>query len=474
MKKKLLSILLTMSVVLGIFAGCGGGSGSGRPRTVTLAYMYGGYGSEYWDALAEDFMENYDSEIELKMKPVYDTNLRSRIQSGKADGDIVYISVDMFNKSNCLEKLDDIYELTPLGEEQTIGEKVGERFTEYYREEDGIYQFAGMPAEWGFSWVYNKTVLDEAFGEGNWTLPRTTDDFFEFGDTLFHEKDMFLTSAALADTSDGDYLVYAFQNWFAQLMGLDAYDKFFDGLYNDNGEWKLAESGPLMYTQNRFAIESAYSIAYRLGGADNNYLHSASENLNFTKNNIVFAGGGFGSNRAKTAFLYTGPWFEMEIAEHVADGTVEEQVYGVMKSPVPSDIVELLEYRENGDYMSDEKLSLLIKAIDENAKSFDGVSEKDFNKVKEARNMVLAQICTEIVVPTIKDESKREDIIKVLRYLATDNAQKVAAKAVGGVKMFSFGYNPDYEELGITPTNFISDFKDISEEAVVIDYACVN
>ena len=119
-------------------------------------------------------------------------------------------------------------------------------------------------------------------------------------------------------------------------------------------------------------------------------------------------------------------------------------------------------------------MSLLIKAIDERATSFEGVSENDFKRVKEARNMVLSQICTEIVVPTIKDESKREDIIKVLRYLATDNAQKVAAKAVGGVKMFSFGYNPDYEELGITPTNFISDFKDISEEAVVIDFACVN
>ena len=484
MIKKFIAFMLAAIVSLGLFAGCGGGGGgdnseyANRPRKVTIAYQYGGYGSQYWLDVAKDFMDNYDEEIYVETKPVYDLNMPSRIQSGKADGDIVAISVDMFRYASSLENLDEIIELTPLGEEKTIKQKMGSYYDYYNTAASGVFQLPGGSSNAsGYNWIYNKTTLDEAFEGEEYTLPRTTDDFLAFGQDLFYNRDTFLTSAALADTGGGEYLVYAWQGWFAQMLGKDNYDKFFSGLYynTESGEWELAEEHPYMLSDNRLAAESAYELAYEISTKNNNYLHSSSASLTYVNNDIVFAGGGYGSNRAKTAFLYTGSWLENELSPHVEDGTVDEQEYGIMKMPVISDIVKTLEYRkDSGDYMDDGMLSDLIAAIDNGATSFEGVSAKDFDRVKEARNMVMAQICSEIVVPKIKDESKREDIIKLLRYLTSDRASEISVKSTGGISMFDFGYKPDYEKLDITPSALVEDYNNQSSYAVIMDYACVN
>lgn len=477
--KKLFTLFLTVVLSLSAVLVTGCNNQKSDTNTVTLAYTYGGYGHDYWDALAKDFNETYGEEITLVVEPIYDVNARPRIQGGTPDGDIVAVSQDMFRNATVLEELTDVYNLKALGEDKTIKEKVGDEIYNYYYEAsfDGIYQFP-TGGKYGYNWLYNKSVLDEAFGVDGYELPKTTNEFLAFGDTLINEKEIFLTTAALKETAD-DYLVYAFQNWFAQMVGAEGYDKFYSGMRLDpsSNEWVLSEGQPYVLSDNKQAIISTYKVAHGICYKGNDRLHPSSGSLKLMDNNQVFSGGGFGFNEAKCAFLYSGAWYENEIRDLLKDGLIEEQVYGAMRMPVMSDIVMLLEYRgQNGAYMTDNMLSDIVEAVDNGETSYEGVSEKDFNRIKEARNMVLEQICAELVIPKIRaeDEGKREKIYKVIQYLASDKAQAVATKASKGIAMFTFGYEPDLNNLGITPTKLIKDLTEIRKTSVIIDHACVN
>ena len=214
----------------------------------------------------------------------------------------------------------------------------------------------------------------------------------------------------------------------------------------------------------------------RLFKASNNYLHSSTREFDYMDNDTVFAGGGYGSNRAKTGFLFIGQFFEKEIEPLIADGLVEGgQEYGAMRVPVSSALVDYLEY----DNMSDELLAKIIRSIDagkdyeetKTACECSNLSEADFERIKEARKMVVNQICSEFVVPNIEDESKREHIYNVLRYLVSDRAQTVAAKEVGGINLLPYGATPTNEQLGFNRSRYISEYSEILEDMIVVDYS---
>lgn len=493
-KIKVLSIVLclVLSTVLGTI-GCTTTSGgeaanseyAKRKKKITMSYYLGGYGEDHMNAIAKDFMDNYDEDIYLEMKPYVDSaNMRSLIQAGEDQGDIIQLSVDMFRNSAYLEELSELANMTALGEENVIKDKDIKAY-EYYLEDyyvngekkTGVFQLPSGPRS-SYAFAVNETTLAEAFGDENYTLPRTTDEFFAFGNTLL-DKGVFLTSAAISDaTGGGDYMTYLYQLWFAQLTGLEAYDKFCMGeVYNaSTGTWALSDGNDMsILSNNKDEIIDAYTVCNTLLSADNMYIHSSSRELDYLKNDIVFGGGGCGSNRAKTAFLFIGSWFEKEIEPLIKDGLIEEnQTYGVMRAPVASSLVKYLEYRNGGAYMSDSMLADVIQAIDEGKTSYAGVSEKDFARIKEARKMAVSQISSDIVVPKIKDESKREDIYKVLRYICSDRAQKVAAEAVGGSFMLPFGSTT--QKLDVKETNFIQEYKKFNYESenLIVDYSHIN
>lgn len=496
-KMKILSLVLCLviSTVLGV-TGCtttssgNGGANSeyaNRKKKVTMSYYLGGYGEEHMNAIAKDFMDNYDDEIYLEMKPYVDSaNMRSLIQAGEDQGDIIQLSVDMFRNSAYLEELSEVLNMTALGEDKVIKDKDIENY-QYYVEDyyvdgekkTGVFQ---MPAGKGsyYAFAVNETTLAEAFGDEEYTLPRTTDEFFAFGKTLL-DKGVFLTSAAISDaTGGGDYLTYLYKLWFAQLTGAEAYDKFCMGeVYDEKtGKWALSDEKDMsILSDNKDEIIDAYTICDTLLKPENMYLHSSSNELDYLKNDIVFGGGGCGSNRAKTAFLFIGSWLEKEIEPLIEDGLIEaNQTYGIMRAPVASSLVEYLDYRNGSAYMSDDMLAAVIQTIDEGGTSYNGVSAKDFARIKEARKMAVAQISSDIVVPKIKDESKREDIYKVIRYLASDRAQKVAAEEVGGLNMLPFGADATSQDLEITPTNFVKEYNEFNgdPENILVDYSHIN
>lgn len=81
----------------------------------------------------------------------------------------------------------------------------------------------------------------------------------------------------------------------------------------------------------------------------------------------------------KCAFYLIGDWFATEMAASLQNSGADVRF---MKTVVLSDITETLEDTS----MTDEELSALIDAIDEGKTATEaGVSENDYNRVKEAR-----------------------------------------------------------------------------------------
>lgn len=506
MKKRILTLCIAfITLTTSVFAATGctpkeeESAYSDRPITVEFAYYYAGYGDAYYKAIAEDFMKNCNDDIYLKLLPYDDSAVeRTNIIAGTQEGDIIQLSVDMFRRQNLLEELSDVYAMSPYGETGTINDKDPTRkeyFTEKYKDKngnvkEGVFQFPDGQISSGYNFAYNATVLDEIFPDG-YTLPRTTEEFFAFGDEMA-DKGAYLTSAAIKDVGGGDYLSYLPDEWFAQLLGLEGYNAFYKGQYYDTkmGEWTLndnrSETGLKFLSDNKENIEDAYEILVTLLSEQNDYIHRASPELNYLDNDKVFAGSGYRTMKEKTGFLFIGSWLETELAPLVADGTVGECEYGVMRVPVASSIVKQLDFKGNNTKyagkMSDEILSAIIEAIDEGKdyeqtkSAVDGISaltEKDFDKIYEARKMVVSSSYANIVVPKIKDESKRAAIYEVLAYFASDRAQKVSAEATGGLGMMPFGKFND-EELETEVSRFVKESNDIANDMIFVDNARVD
>ena len=518
MKKRILAILLAIATLATMAFGCKveeenpNAEFENRPINVKFGFYYAGYGDAHYYAMARDFMEmEGNEEIYWELVDYDDSaNMRQHVAAGTHGTDIVQLSVDMFGETQHLEELSAVYDMTALGESVKIKDK-GIEYFNYHAEkyldannqpQIGYFQ---MPSgrNGGYNFAYNKTTLDEIFPDG-YTLPRTTDEFFKFGKDMFlngGEDGAYLTSAAMGGQVGGDYFEYIYQTWFAQLMGATAYDKFYEGKYYAptdpnadadgyvfNDIVKDADNKIILNLHETYKgqIMDAYEVINTLFKKSNNYIHPSSPDLDYLRNDKVFAGVGDGLNFEKTGFIAIGSYLETELKPLIDDGIVNpDNVYGMMRVPVASALVKYLSFRDGENYMSDATLSAIIEAIDNGATyetvktavtGIDALTEADFDRIKEARKMVTAQICSNIVVPKISaaNEGKRDAIYKILRYLASDRAQKVCANAIGGLNMLAFGAEPALEDLTITPSKFMQDCNAIASDSVTIDYAHVN
>ena len=524
MKKRIVSIILAIATLTSLAFGCKAPSDdpnaefANRPINVKFGFYYAGYGDAHWYAMARDFMENYDEDIYWEMVDHDDSaNMRQHVLAGTDGVDIIQLSVDMFRRTQYIEELSEVYNSAPLGETTLIKDK-GVEYYNYHKEKykdangeekEGYFQ---LPASrnGGYNFAYNKTTLDEIFGVDGYKLPVTTDEFFKFGNDVQEnggEDGAYLTSIAMADKGGGDYFEYIYQAWFAQLMGKEKYDMFYEGYYADG----VDENANVKYTFNDIyyegntaktdlkihkvyenEIKDAYNVIRTLFTKSNKYIHPSSPDLDYLGNDKVFAGAGDGLNFEKTAFLAIGSYLETELAPLIEDGVVEDNEYGMMRVPVASALVKQLEFIDetnvDGTYpgkMKDQTLAAIIRAIDEGAtyeniktkvSGIDSLTVKDFNRIVEARKISVSNICSNIVVPKIeaKDEGKREAIYKILRYLASDRAQEVCTNALGGLGMLAFGKMPTGDKVTVTPTKFIKDCNDIADDSVTIDWAHKN
>ena len=478
--KKWFSFLLAIVMLLSL-AACGGGSGAGngdnaeneekyanRSKRFTLCYYEGGYGADWLRAVVTDYMDNVNQDVYISLKNSTDNAVaREKITTQTGTYDMYFIEVDMFQKAGVLEELSGLLDMEVPGEAGVkVKDKIDPQWLSYYEEDGSYYQ---MPATnfMGWNWTYNKTLLDSKLGEGNWALPRTTEELFALGEQLF-EKDVFLTAFAGKDTTGGaDYLRYCYEVWFAQMTGMEGYDHYFNCLYNNNGTYELAQDYPHNIVENKNAIEKTYATAQTLCQGRNGmeFIHSKSESLTFLDAQFLLNQGSFrGAQEYPIAFYYNGASAQQEMTDYVKDGIIQQQDVRMMKMPVISAIID-----RTPSIKDDATLAAVVDYADGKGQLPEGVTQEDAAIVTEARNMMAALVCREFVVT--KNAQNKEDLLHFMAYLTSDRAQLIAAQNCNGLPVLNYGFVPTEEELGFAFTEFTRSVYDILDTAIVVDIA---
>ena len=465
--KKIISLLLAFVCMFGV-VGCSDGGANAqyakRPKHVKVVYFAGGYGEEWMPAVAKYYMDNVDTETYVEIKhTVLPTEEGQKVITGLSEGDVVMVSYAMFRSSGYLHDLTDLYTTVKIqGEDKTLGEKMQATNREYYNENGKYYQVP-YGSNSGYSFAYNKTTLDDAFGEGNYILPRTTDEMFEFGNAL-KTKNTYLTSLALYDSTD--YLQYGIFVWLAQMLGYDVRENLLDGKWqNAQGEFIFQEDSSFLADEKiRNAVVSTWEVIKKLCTKANGYAHADSNSMRFMDAQASLCGLGFGDNRRKVAMMFNGPWLELEMeylnveAEAVLG---ERQELRMMKMPVMSDIITRLDTVKD-----DQTLRAVISYVDGEGELPQGVSQSDVDIVREARNMIgMNRVGGAVVPSTAKNVQGAKDF---LRYLASDKAQEVSLEATNGLVILPYGKYTT-ENVQITP--FTQDVLNMVEDVKIVDWA---
>lgn len=421
--RKIGCVLLGAVMAFGLTA-CGdpadnGDGDDGKGGSISIHYTVGGFGKTAYEKLGEDYKAL--TGVSVSWTPSYSTGeIQNLLTSNQEKNDIVLPLLNMYQAQDghYLEDLTDVYNATYTGETVAVKDKINATLYEYIEAKDGKrYQLFGNDSVSAF--CYNADTLDEAFGEGNWTLPRTTDELFKMGDDL-KTKGYYTFSAATSINYNWDYIGTV---WWAQYDGLEAFNNFYWGKYYDaaSNEWKKGTA--INDTAGR---REAMTVMSRMMSNKNGYMHSYSDRMSFEDAQAAFLGNGYSKDTKKVAFMVNGDWLENEMASWLLENP---QDIGMMRAPVISSLASKL-----STVQTDAKLAEVVAAVDEGKTEVAGVSAEDFTAVKTARLMgYTATPNYPIGIPAYRPENKKKLAKDFLVYMYSDRAQKILSQEWQGL-----------------------------------------
>ena len=442
--KKLFCGVMSVVMAFGVacLTGCGGGggnddSGNQTGGRLTIEIYEAGFGTAWLDEIAANY--SAATGIKVKVNKSYlETEIPTKLINDQSDADIVFMVGNAFEAQDrgLLVDLSDVLDAKLDGNDETVREKMNRNIYDYLVNDDGtIYQLPW--ANTVSSFCYNETTLNEILGEGNWTLPNTTDEFFALADRIKAVGD---GNYAFVDSTKTGYGSYLFQTWWAQYDGVDRFYDYFNGYYYKDGVRTFAENGEIYDNISRLR---SLEVCEKLFKKTNGYIHNKSDRMEFTDAQIVFAGQGFSSDKAKAAFIISGDWTENELISYLqaAEAAGKPQTIKMMKMPVISSIVETLKDTS----MTDETLSAVIEAVDAGKSSYDGVDPDDFARIASARNTV-SSLTYQHPFGIPSNSSRINKAKDFIRYMLSDYAQSIYAKNLNGLSM-PYGYKADDSDL---------------------------
>ena len=399
MKKKLLAMVLALTMLLpAVLSGCGdngsgGGVGIGKVDSAVLqiGVENKGYGDEFATKLAEAFQaktgietkvvksnssdwtetallsgaKNNDIDVifdinNLAMKNLATAYYVDDCERAYADlSDIYNAPLDGYNTDKPLKEIVFPYSLDACtwgGEDKGYG--------------DGKQYFVNWAA--GVEGlVYNKSL----FAQYGFSVPKTTDEMFALMDKM-----KTINNGTYANNAEGypiypfsfsgkaNYLHYPQLVWWAQYDGIDLFNNILQGK-DANGNY-TAES------QKTIGKLSSFSIVAQMLSTENQYADPNSSSYSFTDAQVFFL--------AEQAFMMsTGDWLEREMSTNF-EGNME---IGFMPIPVNSDITD-----KCPSITSDAQLVEVISYIDgEVSEKPAFVSDADLAYVKSARSMYCSE-----------------------------------------------------------------------------------
>ncbi len=422
---------MIMSAAIG-FAACTPGDGPGGSDSgsgsITVHYKSGGFGSEVNNKLAADYKAL--TGITVKYVASHQAGeIQSLLKSNQEKNDIVMPLLNIYDSQDAkkLEDLSDVYEAVPDGETLAIKDKVNKTLYDYAEAKDGKrYQMFSNNSVSAF--CYNIGTLDEIYGAGNWTLPKTTNQFIEMADEI-KSKGYYAFSASTGINYYWDYVGVV---WWAQYEGLESYQKYYYGEYWDDStsSWKLGQQINNA-DGRRYALETLSEIM----GSGNGYMHKHAGRMGFTDAQSAFLSNGYRDDSKKVAFMVNGDWLENEMS---SDLMLNPQKIGMMRNPVISELAQKLV-----TVGTERKLVEVVTAVDEGKTEVAGVSAEDFEAVRQARLMgYTATPNYPIAIPSYRPESKKKLAKDYLVYLFSDRAQKIIANELQGLT-YPTNYVPD-------------------------------
>ncbi len=292
----------------------------------------------------------------------------------------------------------------------------------------------GTGTMYGFNWVQsaaglavNTKKLAKYYENGEYELPRTTDELFEVVDRIYLGANGVPSSATSGTkpvtyfSGQNGYQVCMLMTWLKQ-YDVDFYDQFWS--MEKDGQ-KMIENGYEVY--NHPAVEDMLVNAYRFIDQTIAAKGSATQTMDQAQAKIM-------KNKDGAVFYAVGDWFLNEVKLNYRDYLNDVEF---MAFPVTSALGRKLFGAGTSYNFDDEKadnlLSAIIKLVDENKSieeiaagvaSFGTIATEDLQEVAKARGVFYSRGTEHCAVIT-KNAVGKEVAAKFLRMMASDDFAEV-------------------------------------------------
>ena len=356
------------------------------------------------------------------------------------------------------EDLTGLYNTKIPGEEVTVAQKMDETILAnmLHTGKSGDKGYYAMPWVNGYmGLLYNQTLVNKHLGE-DYELPKTTMQLGEMAAALKAKKvTPFISSA----TKAGYWNQVCF-TWWVQYEGTEAYEDYWLGVdkYDETTSENFRQLGRLR------SLEALEGLIH----ADNGYNHEDVNTLEFTAAQSKFILG-------EAVMMPNGDWFENEMRANYEE---DKNHYDVrfMNMPVISSIVENMQlYTHDKAYTAldeteqaayDEKLAAIIAVVDAEGTLADaqaavaGLTQSDFDKVKEARRIVYGVENHEGYIPSYA--TAKEAAKDFLLFMASDAGCKSFMRSTNGAST-AFKYDVETKAPEV-----YAEFSTLQKERAVI------
>ena len=324
--KKVLSILLALSMMLSLLAGCGGSAGekpaaeepaqsgdaapaeepAGEPAeepasdnpyaayagtTIQVAAIETAYGSEMWTEVCAAFTELTGIQVDLITDKKLEDVIGPSMQGGEYP-DVVHLATgreagltEQFIKDNLIADITDVLSMTVPGEEALVSDKIAGGFTETSLTNpygDGKTYLAPMfYSPCGL--FYNAGL----FAEKGWEVPATWDEMWALGDKA-QEEGIYLFTYPTTGYFDAFF--------YALMYSVGGPEFFEKATHYEEGIWDTPEA------------QNCFDIVAKLATYTNPITPAQANDQDFTQNQQLVLDN-------KALFMPNGTWIVGEMAE---------------------------------------------------------------------------------------------------------------------------------------------------------------
>ena len=430
-------------------AACGGGNTEG---TLVIKIAKLGYGTEWLKGVASAWAAETGNSyrIEERVGKAGADAIAEEINSLASKTDIFVYRTGEYAKKvyegkithggqayDCVfTDLTDIVRKPLSGENgATIESKLNAACKDIYLVKDKYY---GLPWIDGIMGILRNVTLWNNLGLTDEDIPRTTDELFKTCEKInvaAAGNQKYQNVAPFIYSADDEYYSSFMTAWFMQYEGAENAGKFLKG---------LDEEGTI--SKNIFNYEGQqemFSVLEKLVKKSNGYQHKDSEALTFTNMQ-----GQFLLNQA--VFCVNGAWIELEMGSNYPDVNIE-----FIKTPVISALAKKLSFYQASATDNDEKLSAIVKYVDENESGYAGkpsfATDNDVDIVREARKYNYNSQSGAHVLAASSYSDKTEMIKSFIEYMYSDKGMIEYYKATKGAKLpLSLSSAASYPDIAIS------------------------